>query len=159
MQPQAPPSTQSVPPTQLPPSTVPATTTSVVTTTTTTTVPATTSVAPVVSISDSAARQVIHAYYAAYRARDFKALQAIFPTASEIDRRRIEALRKDYEPCDYVVQELAVDPISSTRAYVRLQVTETCRPRIRSPFQPLTTDKTFQLGRTGDGRWMITAGP
>jgi hypothetical protein len=140
---------------------VPATTTvsTTTTTTTTTTVPATTSVAPVVSISESAAGQVIGAYYAAYRARDFTALQAIFPGATDLDRRRIEALRKDYEPCDYVVQELAVDPISSTRAYVRLQVTETCRPRIRVAFQPNKTAKTFQLGRTADGRWIITTGP
>jgi serine/threonine-protein kinase len=160
-QPQFPPSTQSVPPTQLPPSTVPATTTlsTTTTTTTTTTVPATTSVAPVVSISESAAGQVIGAYYAAYRARDFTALQAIFPGATDLDRRRIEALRKDYEPCEYVVQELAVDPISSTRAYVRLQVTETCRPRIRVAFQPNKTAKTFQLGKTADGRWIITTGP
>jgi hypothetical protein len=116
-------------------------------------------VAPVVSISESAARHVIETYYAAYKARDINALRAIFPTATDIDRRRIEALRKDYEPCDYDVQGIGIDTISSTRAYVRAQVTETCRPRIRAPFQPTTTPKTFQLGRTADGRWIITTGP
>jgi hypothetical protein len=116
-------------------------------------------VAPVVSISESTARQVIDAYYAAYKARDFNALRAIFPTASDIDRRRIEALRKDYEPCDYVWQGLEIDPISSTRAYVRLQVTESCRPRIRAPFQSSSAPRTFQLGKTADGRWVVTTGP
>jgi hypothetical protein len=156
------PPTQSVPPTQLP-STVPAATTvpatTTTTSTTTTTVPPTTTAAPVVSISESAARQVIDTYYAAYRARDFNALQAIFPSASDIDRRRIEALRKDYEPCEYVWRGMEVDAISSTRAYVRLQVTESCRPRIRAPFQPSTQPRTFQLGKTADGRWVVTTGP
>jgi hypothetical protein len=65
-------------------------------------IPATT-VAPTASISESEARQVIEAYYAAYRARDFKALRAIFPDAPDLEKKRIEALRKDYEWCDYIV--------------------------------------------------------
>jgi len=73
-------------------------------TTTTPTVPPTTSVAPVVSIiSESTAREVIDAYYAAHRTTDFNALRAVLPAATNIDRRRIEALQKNFEPCDYIV--------------------------------------------------------
>jgi eukaryotic-like serine/threonine-protein kinase len=157
---QLPPSTQSVPPPQLPPSTVPAppTTVPATTTTTTTTVPATTSVAPVVSISESAAQQVIMTYYAAFKARDFNALRAIFPTASENDRARIEALRKDYEPCDYELRGLEVNSLTATRAFVRVHVTETCRPRIRTSPRQIEGSKAFELGKTSDGRWVVTTG-
>ena len=152
-----------MPGTQLPTSTVPAPTTTVQSTTTTTTptttVPPTTTAPPAASISESAARQVIDTYYAAYRARDFNALRAIFPTASENDRARIEALRKDFEPCEYDLRGLDVTTVSSTRAFVRVQVTETCRARIRAPVKPINAPRSFELGKTADGRWIITTGP
>jgi hypothetical protein len=161
---QLPPSTQSVPPTQVPPTTVAAPTTTVPsattsTTTTTTTVPPTTTVAPAPSISETAARQVIDAYYAAYRARDFNALRAIFPAASDLDRKRIEALRKDFEPCDYNVRKLDVTAVTPARAFVTVDVTSNCRPRIRAPSQPINASPTFELGKSGDGRWIIVNGP
>jgi tetratricopeptide (TPR) repeat protein len=157
---QLPPPTQSAPSTQLPPPTGPAPTTTVpaTTTSTTTSVPATTTVAPVVSISESAARQVIETYYAAFKARDFNALRAIFPTASENDRARIDALRKDYEPCEYNLRGWEVSPLTATRAFVRVQVTETCRPRIRTPPRQIEGSKAFELGKTADGRWIVTTG-
>jgi len=160
---QLPPSTPQAPGTQLPPSNLPTPTTTVqsttTTTTTTTTVPPATTAPPAASISESAARQVIDAYYAAYRARDFNALRAIFPTASENDRARIEALRKDFEPCEYDLRGLDVTTVSNTRAFVRVQVTETCRARIRAPVKPINAPRSFELGKTADGRWIITTGP
>ena len=128
-------------------------------TTITTTLPSTTSAAPVVSISDSVARQVIDAYYAAYRARDFDALRAIFPAATDLDRARIEALRKDFEPCDYNVREMEVTSVSATRASVLVQLTETCKPRIRANTGQLEASRAVELEKTVDGRWIVTRGP
>jgi hypothetical protein len=97
-------------------------------------------------------------YYAAFKARDFNALRAIFPTASENDRARIEALRKDYEPCDYELRGLEVNSLTATRAFVRVHVTETCRPRIRTSPRQIEGSKAFELGKTSDGRWVVTTG-
>jgi hypothetical protein len=119
-------------------------------------IPATT-VAPTASISESAAREVIEAYYAAYRAWDFKALRAIFPDAPDLDKKRIEALRKDYERCDYILWGLQV--LRGSRAAVRIDVTQICRPRNRAPARKVGTRCTFWLGTSADGRWIITRGP
>jgi hypothetical protein len=86
-------------------------------------------------------------------------LRAIFPAASDLDRRRIEALRKDFEPCDYGVQRLDVTAVTAARAFVRVDVTQTCRPRIRAPAQPISASPTFELGKNADGRWIIVNGP
>ena len=122
-------------------------------------VPPTTTVAPAASISESTAREVIDAYYAAYRARDFEALRAIFPAASDRDRRRIEALSRDFEPCDYNVGKVAVAPVTASQALVMVDVTETCRPRIRAPAPTLNASRTFELVEIADGRWIIVNGP
>jgi hypothetical protein len=129
--------------------------------TTTTSVPATTtSVAPAAaSVSESAARQLVEAYYAAYQARDFGALRRVFPNAPDLDRARIDALRKDYEPCDYDLRGMEVTPVSASRAFVRVEVTERCRPRIRVPSRSISASRTFELGKGPDGRWVITNGP
>jgi TonB family protein len=121
-------------------------------------IPATT-VAPTASISESEARQVIEAYYAAYRARDFKALRAIFPDAPDLEKKRIEALRKDYEWCDYIVWGLTVRQVSASRAAVRIDVTQFCRPRIGALARKGSVTLTFWLGTSADGRWIITRGP
>ena len=158
---QLPPTTQSIPPARTQTSTVPSTTTTVptTTTTTTTTVPATTTVAPAPSISEAEARQIIAAYYAAYRARDFNALQAIFPTASQIDRQKMDALRKDYERCEYETKGMQVRPVSATEAFVRVEVTETCKARIRMNTPVINATRTFGLAKSADGRWLVISGP
>jgi len=102
---------------------------------------------------------VIDAYYAAYRARDFNALRAIFPAAPDLDRKRIDALRKDFEPCDYSLRRLDVTAVTASRAFVTVDVTSNCRPRIRAPSQPINASPTFELGKSADGRWIIVNGP
>jgi len=166
----APPRGQISPPTTVQPTpTQPLTTTTVTPTptttttviTTTTSVPATTtSVAPAApAISESAARQVVEAYYAAYRARDFGALRRVFPNAPDLDRARIGALRKDFEPCDYGLRDWTIESVGDARALVRVDVTETCRPRIRVAARSINASRAFVLTRTADGRWIITNGP
>ena len=121
-------------------------------------IPATT-VAPTAPVSESAAREVIEAYYAAYRAKDFKALRAIFPDAPDLDRKRIEALRKDNERCDYIVWGLKVWSVKASRAAVRIDVTQFCRPRSGALARKGSVTLTFWLGTSADGRWIITRGP
>jgi TonB family protein len=120
---------------------------------------AATTVAPSASISESEARQVIEAYYAAYRAKDFKALRKVFPDAPDLDQKRIEVLRKDSERCDYIVWGLRVGPVKASRARATIDVTQFCRPRIGAPARKGSERLTFWLGTGADGRWIITRGP
>ena len=102
---------------------------------------------------------MIDTYYAAYRARDFNALRAIFPAAPDLDRKRIDALRKDFEPCEYSLRRLDVTAVTASRAFVTVDVTSNCRPRIKAPSQPINASPTFELGKSADGRWIIVNGP
>jgi serine/threonine-protein kinase len=150
-----------------PPPTVPATTstpTSVPTTTvaTTSVPPTTTTVAPppaAPSISDSAARALLASYYAAYRAKDYNALRGVFPGASPLHRTRIEALRRDYDSCEYEIRDVDLTPVSDTRAFARADVKEECRPKIRAPTQKIEGPRTFEFGKNAEGRWVVVNGP
>ncbi len=146
-----------VPVTSSLPTTVPTTTvvTTSVPTTTTTVAPA----PPAPSISESAARQLLNGYYGAYKARDFNALRDIFPGASPLHRTRLEALRKNYESCEYDMKDVDVTPVSDTRAFARADVKEVCRPRIRSPNMTIEGPRTFEFGKNAEGRWVVTNGP
>jgi hypothetical protein len=155
------------PPGPAPPQTAPATT-SVPTTVPTTTVvttsvpPTTTTVAPAPaapSISDAAARQLLRSYYDAYRTMDFNALRGVFPGASPLHRTRLDALRKNYESCEYEMKDIDVTPVSDSRAFAGAYVTEVCRPRIRAPNQTIGGPKTFEFGKSAEGRWVVTRGP
>ena len=151
--PQAP----TVPVTSSMPTTVP--TTTVVTTSVP---PTTTTVAPAPaapSISESAARQLLSSYYEAYKARDFNALRGIFPGASPLHRTRLEALRKNFESCEYDMKDVDVTPVSDTRAFARADIKEVCRPRIRSPNMTIEGPRTFEFGKNAEGRWVVTNGP
>ena len=122
--------------------------------------PPTTIVAPAApAISEAAARQVVDAYYAAYRARDFGALRRVFPNAPDLDRERMDALRKDYEPCDYELRAWDITPVGDARMLVRVDVTERCRPRIRVPARSINVPRTFVLGKSADGRLIVVSGP
>jgi hypothetical protein len=146
-----------VPVTSSMPTTVPTTTVA-----TTSVPPTTTTVAPVPaapSITEPAARQLLNAYYGAYKARDFTALRDVFPGASPLHRTRLEALRKNYESCEYEMKDVDVTPVSDTRAFARADVKEVCRPRIRSPNMTIEGPRTFEFGRNAEGRWVVTNGP
>lgn len=72
---------------------------------------------------------------------------------------KIEALQKDYEPCDYIVTGMEVKSSSATRAFVQVQVTETCKPRIMATTRQLEASRAFELEETADGRWIVPRGP
>ena len=153
-------------PTTAPP-TAPVTTTAPTTVPTTTVAttsvpPTTTTVAPppaAPSISDSEARALLGSYYAAYRAKDFTALRGIFPGASPLHRTRIEALRRDYDSCEYDIRDVDLTPVSGTRAFARADVKEECRPKIRAPTQKIEGPRTFEFGKSAEGRWVVVNGP
>ena len=139
---------------------VPTTSIPTTTTVTTTTVPPTTTVpAPAPSISDAAARQLLRSYYDAYKSMSFDALREVFPAATPAHRTRLEALRKNYESCEYQMGQVDTTPVSDSRAFATAEVTEVCRPRIRAPNQTITASRTFTFGKSPDGRWIVTNGP
>ena len=138
------------------------TTVSTTTVVTTSVPPTTTTVAPAPaapSITEPAARQLLNAYYGAYKARDFNALRDIFPGASPLHRTRLEALRKNYESCDYDMKDVDVTPVSDTRAFARADIREVCHPRIRAPNMTIEGPRTFEFGKDPEGRWVVTNGP
>ena len=99
---------------------------------------------------------MISVYYAAWRARDMNALLAIFPNAGANDRTRMDALRKNFESCDYEWSVVEVTPVTASRAFVTVNVTEACKARIRMKVDPFRSSKNFELNKGADGRWLIT---
>jgi hypothetical protein len=86
-------------------------------------------------------------------------LREVFPAASPLHRTRLEALRKNFESCEYDLRNIDVTPVSGARAFANVEIKEECRPRIRAPSITIGGARTFEFGKNADGRWIVTNGP
>jgi tetratricopeptide (TPR) repeat protein len=105
--------------------------------------------------SDATVAQLIAAYYAAYKARDFNALRNVFPAASQLHRSRFEALEKDFASCEYTLTVLEVQRVSDSMARARVGLTESCQSQTRNPQPKVARVGTFELAKGSDGKWII----
>jgi tetratricopeptide (TPR) repeat protein len=110
------------------------------------------------SIPVATVQTLLDAYFGAYQTLDFNALKAVFPNASDFDRRRLAALRDQFRSCAYERGEPTITPVSESQAFAEIVVKETCSPKIRAPQRPVTNTQTFRFEKRG-ADWVIRTGP
>jgi hypothetical protein len=90
------------------------------------------------------------------RRLDLAAIRRIYPSAPNLLKVRIEALRKDYSQCDVQFSNVEVAPTSgSTEAVVRASGTESCKRKTKQPSVDLSTRYQFKLVKDATGNWVI----
>ena len=70
---------------------------------------------------------------------------------------RIEALKKDYNYCDYTFSNVKIAFSTATDASVGADVVEACKPRIAVPARPLNAVMQFTLRKSANGAWTVAS--
>jgi len=102
-----------------------------------------------------AIRRALALYQNAYREKNVRLLESVFPT---LPRERKQAIERSFKDCrDYDVEftnfrmSLSDDP---SFASVRVRTTYTCQPRTGQSAQPQTIEEVFELEKV-DSAWLI----
>jgi hypothetical protein len=100
--------------------------------------------------------RALNRYQDAYRRRNVKALQAVYP---KLPRETGQDLDRQFRSCrafdvTFGNVQLALAADDATAATIRVQTTYTCQPVTGQRVQPQTVDDVFVLRKIGD-EWLF----
>jgi Protein kinase domain len=120
----------------------------------TTTIAPTTTILP--SIDQDTVLRVLAAYSAASRTFNVAAIEEIYPGLPATSRTRLDALRRNYNYCDYTYSNVRIVSATATEATIRADNLESCKPKTAQRSMDTRATQQLTLRKAAAGAWTIT---